>query len=289
VAGLQNLQYLWLGKGITDEGLRHLAGLKSLRLLTLSDTKVRGAGIRHLAGLKNLTMLDVPITDEALRALHEVGLLHALGQAHTNTSNRPTNSEQVVALKFSSQQSRLITDEGLKHLASFKNLTELDLNFSPVTDAGLKHLAGLDKLTTLSLFGCRAVTAAGLEHLAGLKNLAALTLDETRVTGEGVKYLIGLKNLTRLSVPLTDGALEALHAAGMLHRLSRSNGANGRQPTKDDEIAALDLSNGQLTGHGLKFVAKLPNLATLDLRGAAVNDAWLDDLRRTRPNCKIIK
>jgi hypothetical protein len=289
LAGLQKLAYLTLGKNITDGGLSHLSGLKSLNYLSLLDTKVKGAGLRHLAGLKNLAYVDVPITDEALRALHEIGLLYTLPQANTGTGSRPTSSEQVVALKFPNTRDQRITDEGLKHLASFKNLTQLDLSFSLVSDEGLKYLVGLDNLAELSLLGCQNVTDAGLQHLAGLKNLTSLTLGHTRVTGTGFKHLVGLKKLTWLAPPITDEVLEALHEAGMLHRLRGTKAAGGRPPTKDEEIVTLDLSNGQLTGDGLKFVAALKNLAVLDLRSTEVNEAWLAELRRTRPNCKIIK
>jgi len=49
-------------------------------------------------------------------------------------------------------------------LAELKNLTALDLSFTPITDAGLKELASLNNLTTLYLYGTQ-VTDAGLKEL----------------------------------------------------------------------------------------------------------------------------
>jgi Leucine-rich repeat (LRR) protein len=44
---------------VTDAGLKHLAGLKQLRELDLSDTQVTDAGLKHLAGLKQLKELSL--------------------------------------------------------------------------------------------------------------------------------------------------------------------------------------------------------------------------------------
>jgi hypothetical protein len=90
-------------------------------------------------------------------------------------------------------------------------------------------------------------------------------------------------------VPLTDETIAALHEAGMIHCLLEASGGSGARATKDDEIVALNLSGTKLQGNGLKFVAGLKNLTFLDLRNAAVNDAWLEDLGRALPNCKIVK
>ena len=45
------------GTGVTDTGLKELAGLKSLHMLHLSRTQVTDAGLKELAGLKRLHML----------------------------------------------------------------------------------------------------------------------------------------------------------------------------------------------------------------------------------------
>ena len=44
---------------VTDEGLKELAGLKSLQALDLSYTRVTDAGLKELAGLKNLHALNL--------------------------------------------------------------------------------------------------------------------------------------------------------------------------------------------------------------------------------------
>ncbi len=61
LAGFTNLQVLHLnvnGK-VTDKGLKSLAGLKNLKALSLLETGVTDAGLKELAGLKNLETLDL--------------------------------------------------------------------------------------------------------------------------------------------------------------------------------------------------------------------------------------
>ena len=81
-------------------------------------------------------------------------------------------------LSFTSQG---VSDEGLKDLATLKNLSSLGLAHTRVTDVGLKGLAGAKDLTALGLFGTR-VTGVGLKELAGLEKLSSLDLGGTRLT-----------------------------------------------------------------------------------------------------------
>jgi hypothetical protein len=60
---------------VTDAGLKHLRGLKSLRLLDLTRSRVTDAGLKHLRGLTNLECLilnDTQVTDAGRRALQKV-------------------------------------------------------------------------------------------------------------------------------------------------------------------------------------------------------------------------
>ncbi len=145
-------------KGATDNGLRHLAGLKNLKFLDLSYSKLTNAGLRHLAGLKGLTELvldHTKVTDEGLKHLAGLEKLTDLSLGHT-----------------------AVTDEGLKHLAGLEKLTDLSLGHTAVTDEGLKHLAGLKKLTNLHLGGSK-VTSEGAGGLyRRMKNLDSVTISK---------------------------------------------------------------------------------------------------------------
>ncbi len=82
----------------------------------------------------------------------------------------------------------VITDEGLKTLGKFKNLTRLHLHNTDVTDEGLSHLTDLPNLEHLNLYGT-SVTDEGIQQLEELPNLRKLFVWQTRITQEGAGEL----------------------------------------------------------------------------------------------------
>jgi hypothetical protein len=60
--------------------LKHLAGLKRLTVLNLSDTQVSDAGVKELAALTNLTDLDLRGTKVTAAGVKE--LRRALPECH---------------------------------------------------------------------------------------------------------------------------------------------------------------------------------------------------------------
>ena len=143
-----------------------------------------------------------PPSQEAISKLTEMGAMvvpvaQELGYLHAQFENVPGQfgdeqltflaplQEQITWLDLSDTN---ITDAGLAHLASFKNLTRLHLEKTKITDAGLSHLKDLENLSYLNLYGTQ-VSDEGLKQLAGLKNLRTLYLWQTKVTPEGVQEL----------------------------------------------------------------------------------------------------
>jgi hypothetical protein len=298
LAKLTNLVELELGgTRVTDEGLKHLAGLKNLTTLGLVMTEVAGENLKHLAGLKKLTLFNVEngkLTDTLLRNLDELGMLHTLfqaeayGEEHGDREGdvRPTRPEDVRTFRLICREG---TGEGVKYLACFPNLDYLFLGTEQVTRDGLKYAAGLKSLTSLGLESTEHMRD-GLKYLAGLKKLASLRIGGTELSRDNLKHALAVASVTRLDVPVADQTLGVLHEAGALHRLLRATTANGKRATTDDEVVALDLSYCPLTtGEGLKHVAKLKNIASIDLRGTRITREWEDDFRRTRPKCRIVK
>ena len=149
---------------VTDEGLRHLSGLKQLKHLVF-DPQMSDAALRHLAGLHDLTTLDLINTQ-----VHGEGLTHLAG---------------LPRLKNLYLTSTPMDDGGMKEITAFESLEKLYLNYTQITDAGLVHLAGLNNLVFLSLSGTR-ISEAGLEHLTELSNLQQLELDGTQVSDAGI-------------------------------------------------------------------------------------------------------
>jgi internalin A len=129
---------------MTDEGLKELAGLKSLQAVYIAGTQVTDAGLKELAGWKNLRTLDVRWTKVTVAGLKELARHQSLQRLYLNHCG--------------------VTDAGVKELTSLKSLQILNISASEVTDAGLKEVAVLKNLQSLIMWGTKA-TPAGVAEL----------------------------------------------------------------------------------------------------------------------------
>ena len=116
---------------ITDDGLSTLEGRHNIRCLALNGTKVTDQGIKHLRGM-NLQLLDLSATKITNAGLANLGEL------------------DFPSLKELSLDHTAITDEGLAHLARFKNIEWLTITGTKTTKDGIRHLkAKLPQATVL--------------------------------------------------------------------------------------------------------------------------------------------
>jgi internalin A len=140
---------------MTDEGLKELAGLKSLQAIYLAGTQVTDAGLKELAGWKSLRTLDVRWTKVTVAGLKELARHQSLQRLYLNHCG--------------------VTDAGVKELTRLKNLQILNISASEVTDAGLKEVAALKDLQSLIMWGTKA-TPAGIAELR--KELPKCRIDD---------------------------------------------------------------------------------------------------------------
>ena len=89
-------------QAVTDDGLRHLAGLDSVHTLDLGGTWVKGPGLENLAGLKSLESLTLGLltTDKSLKHLAGLKSLRSL-----TVSGHVTNAGVKELAKLQSMQS----------------------------------------------------------------------------------------------------------------------------------------------------------------------------------------
>ena len=57
---------------INDDGLKSLAGLEKLQVLSLEDTAISDAGLKHLYGLKQLKELTLRLTKVSAEGITEL-------------------------------------------------------------------------------------------------------------------------------------------------------------------------------------------------------------------------
>ncbi len=94
-------------------------------------------------------------------------------------------NNQLIRLNLSNQS---VSDDDVKKLVHFKNLTQLKLDKTAVTDAGLVYLKNLPNLEILNLYGTK-VTDNGLVALAQCPNLKIVYLWQTQSTTVGIEKL----------------------------------------------------------------------------------------------------
>ena len=154
---------------VTNDSLRPLAAIPTLKRLFLERTPVTDAGLVHLRAARSLDALGLGsvagITNAGLSNLSELKTLKALSLADTK-----------------------ITDAGLSHLKPLTELYYLNLAGAAVTDKGLEELTGLTALTDLDLSRTK-VTDYGLGSLRNLKQLKTLGLKETAVGTQGLEWI----------------------------------------------------------------------------------------------------
>jgi F-box/leucine-rich repeat protein 14 len=178
---------------ITDDGLKSLGGLKNLRSLRLRAEGLTDAGLEHLADLTNLETLVFRQTQVGVAGLASLSphlpntkistdrheFHHATGELKLTGG---TGDDLALALEQAC---------GLTELRVLKIIRMYD-----ITDADLAHLAKLGQLETLTMRDSRRITDAGLEHLKGLTELRVLKLSlGSNITDAG---LVPLRKLTRL-------------------------------------------------------------------------------------------
>ena len=247
---------------VTDSDLARLAVLPALSNLNLSLTRVSDHGLLELRKAPNITTLDLryaeTVTDEGVQAVR--------GWKH---------------LKKLNLRGTKVTDTCLQHLSTVTSLESLDLGFVQVTDAGVDQLSALTNLKELTLGGNK-LTDTGLETLRQLPGLVYLDLGGAQrtdsgmwsvsMTEKGVAAVASLRNLRRLK--LEDLSVSSRELGGIkdLSRLERLDLQDCRH-VNDDAIPLL---------------SSVSSIRVLDVSGTAISDTGLAQLRKARPNCKIL-
>jgi hypothetical protein len=159
------------GAKITDDGMKAMASLKSLRKCTffhvLMKEKFTGAGVAHLAELPKLEMFGCggsSFNDEGMAACAKLPHLRELRIWHTQA-----------------------TDAGVAKLSMMTSLKVIHLGpqFTPkITDAAVASLASIQSLETVSVMETRLSWEKSLGRLKELPSLKLLELHFDEISGE---------------------------------------------------------------------------------------------------------
>ncbi len=283
------------GLALGDDAIRNVAGLTSLRELSISECGTTDAGAKLLERMPQLTSLSLRqegrLTDAALASIGKLTRLQSL------SLNTYVGTKRFGWMRFSAAGVRRLS--GLKELRAlhlvgqavpadalnFPKLTSLSLGHADVVDAAAARIGELRALTSLELVYC-SIGDSGLKAIAALPELRRLNISSQTISDAGVERLRNsrLEHLTLRVGGLTDRSLEYVSDIKSLRRLDLYG--SGRPGVAPGRI---------FTAEGLKHLQRLPNLQTLwlnnfDLRGGYTVLRELKHLRElSMTMCDITK
>ena len=268
-------------KGVTDEGLSHLARLPRLRHLNLAGTGITDGGlevVRRLPTLESIVLTGTRVTDAGMTNLAACENLQAVDLSWTRTG-----------------------DGAIRALAGKRKLG-MFRSGNNVTDAGLGLLHELPVFKTwqggeprMSLLGFDtgpnflmlrgSFTDKSMAQLVGLDGLFALNVDSDQlaITGAGLAPLVNLPNLGWLAFEAKDESMPYIAALPHLRFLMCQDTV-----ASDDGFVSLSRSQSieyiwgrrcyNLRQCGFMALANMPALAHLSVSCKNVDDVGLSAL-----------
>jgi hypothetical protein len=198
LSNLTNLEWLTLGRGISDAGMQHLAGM----------TRLKGLAVGLLA-VPNQT---AQLSDAGLKPLGKLLQLQELQLSGLRFTKEGTRHlaplERLEQLNIDGD----ISDDALEPIGQIKSLKILILSGQQISDAGVAHLSDLRNLQYLDVFGS-AIGDRGLEAISSIRSLQNLYIRNSKITDDGVSYLLRLPELERIDLTdsqITDASIETL-------------------------------------------------------------------------------
>jgi len=268
-------------KGVSDDGLSHLARLPRLRHVNLAGTGITDRGLevlRRLPALESIVLTGTRVTDAGMTNLAACEDLKAVDLSWTRTG-----------------------DGAIRALAGKRKLGILRSG-NQVTDAGLELLHALPVFKTwqggeptMSLLGADtgpnflmlrgSFTDRGMAKLVGLDGLFALNIDgnQLAITGAGLAPLVNLPQLGWLAFDAKDESMPYIAALPKLRFLMCQDTVAG-----DDGFVALSRSQSieyiwgrrcyNLRRRGFMALANMPALGHLSVSCKNVDDVGLSAL-----------
>ncbi|HVK12075.1 MAG TPA: hypothetical protein VM597_25205, partial [Gemmataceae bacterium] len=267
VARIGHLQAILLdGCSVDREGLQHLAALKGLSVLDLSNTTVTDRDLGALADYPSLGTLYLKnaarVNAEGIAALQKVARLRTL---HLTVHNDPPGMmAEVARLGLTELKAYPITDEEAKEIGKLRSLESLDVGHYPFADYDAYQW------TYWRGWGKRSAAAVAAEERAAERQKAI----EARMTeAERQK----LKERAE-KVAKDRAGLGKMPRPSSYHNITAKGLA---EIVKCSELRVLDVS-GHPIDPSTSDLHKLEFLQDLDLTGTRFSDAgapWLGKLK----------
>ena len=261
---------------ITDEWLKHLSGLSTLKRLDVANCEIHGPGLRHIAGLTGLRELNLtltPVTDEGLEHLAQLTELRTLGLASTKCNGT-----------------------GFAHLKALRKLENVNFHFTPLNDAGLRAISQIP-ISDRLWFAHTRFTDAGAKALASLTELkhCGIGSNHKESSGAAVAALSQLP-LEELSLLDSQATPEGIEHAAKISTLERLDVSHAPAVTDQSMMLIAQMPNltefrlrgARLTDDGLRYLARSKSLKSITLSGAnQITPAVIEELKKSHPGLVI--
>lgn len=221
-----------------------------------------------------------PAQDEAPTSLR---LRRRQGRPVTDATLRKIDARRLKSLYVSSPQ---VTDTGVRVIGGFDRLTTLVLDSTAVTNDGLKHLATLKNLRSLTIRRSQFISGAGLQHIGRLTELRRLEYDG-RLTGKSLVHLKDVKNLSHLefsAAKLDANAIKRLATFPNLSTVSIQGGAVDKKSMANivaiRHLKFLTFHSTSFQGDSLSLIGRCRKLRALHLRRVPVTDETMKEIAK---------
>ena len=225
---MRELHVTGVGSNMDDDILCNLSeNLPRLKLLNISNSKIKDGGLLRLECLVSLEVLDTSgcvLTDAGLVHIGRVEHLKRL-----NVRNCPKITDEgirALAAICKMQDLRVsgcfqITDHSLYTISGFQLLENLDISrCRDISNCGVSFIGRLKMLRSLNMSWCRRVTDEGVMSLGVLKMLENLDMTGTDTTDTTIMFLAQFPSLKVLHVTATDVSNAALQYISSMNKLS---------------------------------------------------------------------
>ena len=245
-------KHLTTNGGIARDTFDRLQALKSPFVLSLAGTKIQSIGFSQVAKLPRVTGLSVELCQDldaacfgAIATSKSIRVLDATGTDISSEHLAKLASSRLLALDL--EVCDAVNTDACRALARIKTLRALNLKKTAfekdrISDSGLKELTQLVNLELLNLTG-NAITNDGMQLFVEFKRLRGLSLNLLGINDKGISFLQDVDGLLHLELLYSEG-----------------------------------FAGPKLTDVGIKSLAKLKQLETLNIVGAKVTDAAIPSL-----------
>lgn len=183
--------WLWKNEQVAGRDLQWLPKLKRLRSLSVALTGITDEAMKHVGAVGTMRWLyldSTAVTDQGLIELSELSELETLSLVSLQVSKASLGQLTCHNLKNLYLRHSTIRDDDLEATSRFPLLDRLCLDNTALTNAGLKHLVGLEDLKELDLSGTK-ITDECLPTLQQLTGLTRLLLTNTALSDSIVSAL----------------------------------------------------------------------------------------------------